>query len=84
MLSSDKLLEFSSGFTEYTASTTDADVTGSGAQLAQDAFVDLLLDPKGNLMQVREEVMEERRGHWHSFASYYQIGCVVLFSLMCS
>ena len=50
LLSTDKLLEFSSGFTEYTASTAAAN-SQAGMQVAQEAFTDLLLDPNGNLMQ---------------------------------
>ena len=50
LLSTDKLLEFSSGFTEYTASTAAAN-SQAGMQVAQEAFTDLLLDPHGNLMQ---------------------------------
>lgn len=50
LLSTDKLLEFSSGFTEYTASTATAN-SQAGMQVAQEAFTDLLLDPQGNLMQ---------------------------------
>lgn len=50
LLSTDKLLEFSSGFTEYTASTAAAN-SQAGMQVAQEAFADLLLDPQGNLMQ---------------------------------
>jgi len=47
----EKLLEFSDGFTSYTAITADTDVDGEGNRKAQEAFTDLLLDAEGNLMQ---------------------------------
>lgn len=50
-LSANKLIEFSDGFTSYTASTTAIDTQGEGARKAQEAFTDLLLDNEGNLMQ---------------------------------
>lgn len=50
LLSTDKLLEFSDGFSEYTTSTADSN-NDRGSELAQEAFTDLLLDPAGNLMQ---------------------------------
>lgn len=50
-LKTDKLVEFSQGFTDYTASTADADSSGRGQAKAQDALADLLLDRDGNLMQ---------------------------------
>ena len=50
-LNPDKILEFSEGFTSYTASTADADKDGAGTRVAQEALTDLLLSSEGNLMQ---------------------------------
>lgn len=50
-LKTDKLIEFSEGFTNYTATTMDADRDGAGLRKAQQAFTDLLLDEKDNVMQ---------------------------------
>lgn len=46
----DKLLEFSEGFSSYTAVTADVDES-EGSKAAQDALTDLLLDEQGNMMQ---------------------------------
>lgn len=50
-LSTDKLIEFSDGFTSYTASTAHVDRDGAGAKRAQEALTDLILDSEGNMMQ---------------------------------
>ena len=50
-LSTNKLKEFSDGFTSYTASTTAIDSNGEGQRKAQEAFTDLLLSKDSNIMQ---------------------------------
>jgi len=50
-LSTNKLKEFSDGFTSYTASTTAIDTNGEGQRKAQEAFTDLLLSKDSNIMQ---------------------------------
>lgn len=50
-LATDKLIEFSDGFTSYTATTAHADRDGAGLQRAQEAFSDLIFDRNGNMMQ---------------------------------
>ena len=50
-LSTNKLKEFSDGFTSYTASTTAIDTNGEGQRKAQEAFADLLLSKDSNIMQ---------------------------------
>jgi len=49
-LKADKLIEFSEGFTSYTAITAASD-GNEGSRKAQQAFADLLLDSEGNLIQ---------------------------------
>lgn len=51
VLSPSKLIEMSEGFNSYTASTVSIDNTGAGMQQAQEEFIELLLSPKGNLIQ---------------------------------
>lgn len=55
-LKTEKLLKFSEGFTNYTASTADVDYRGVGIEKAQKALTDLLLDSRGN--SVQELLME--------------------------
>lgn len=50
-LSTNKLKEFSDGFTSYTASTTAIDTNGEGQRKAQEAFTDLLLSKDSNIIQ---------------------------------
>jgi hypothetical protein len=50
-LKTEKLMKFSEGFTNYTASTTEVDIQGAGVEKAQEALTDLLLDAKGNTVQ---------------------------------
>ena len=49
-VSPQKLLEMGRGFGSYTAAVSDADSAG-GARRAEEALLDLLLDPRGNALQ---------------------------------
>lgn len=51
LLATNKLIEFSDGFANYTASTVDSDRDGAGMRMAQNALTELILDSDGNLMQ---------------------------------
>lgn len=50
-LSTDRIVEMSEGFTTYTASTADTDMTGAGTQKAREALADLVFDADGNMVQ---------------------------------
>uniref|UniRef100_A0A7S2AQ43 ABC1 atypical kinase-like domain-containing protein n=1 Tax=Octactis speculum TaxID=3111310 RepID=A0A7S2AQ43_9STRA len=56
LLSPEKLIEMSAGFNTFTATTTTADES-AGMKEAQDALVDILLNPEGNYIQ--EVLVEE-------------------------
>eukprot|EP01035_Chromulina_nebulosa_P017905 gene17905-23525_t len=51
MISPNKLVEMTSGFSSYTSATVDADRDGKGSQAAQDALLDVVLSPSGNAVQ---------------------------------